>query len=318
MHTLYHRNAAFNPHGVDIVGCGNTLGNLLRFAGSKPQPFHINAQLIGSTLFLVRQQKSPTELIKDVCGYGHTFPEAYTTWDAEVRGSTSHQRLISYTFDGLRVLVRSESDGYLKSKLGGSSNGDPRPSHTNHGLEPGLASLVSSTISVAVSSEAPLPSSKLEIQPTRCSIPQAAIFDLKTRSAKTKYDMEDIYPRLWLNQTPNFIIAYHKFGQFHDIEVKDVQAGVSTWEHNNAEMLQRFSLTLKALIECVKSVDGKKVEVWWRGTGPLEVRRMGDANWNALPRDLMARWANVGLEDGSDDDDEDEDQEEGDDDYLNF
>jgi hypothetical protein len=49
--------------------------------------------VIGDTVF-VRREKSPTQVIKDVRGYGHTFPENYTSWDAETRGSISPQRII--------------------------------------------------------------------------------------------------------------------------------------------------------------------------------------------------------------------------------
>lgn len=46
-------------------------------------------------------------------GYGHTFPEANTTWEADVKGSASHQRLIRYNVAGLDMVVRFEADGYI-------------------------------------------------------------------------------------------------------------------------------------------------------------------------------------------------------------
>jgi hypothetical protein len=104
----------FDFQSVDVVGCGSTIGNLLRFAGSTAKPFRFDVDVIGDTVFFVRRENSPTELIKDVRGYGHTFPENYTSWEPETRGSVSHQRIIQYEFGGLRFLVRSETDGYVR------------------------------------------------------------------------------------------------------------------------------------------------------------------------------------------------------------
>ena len=53
-------------------------------------------------------------------------------------------------------------------------------------------------------------------------VPQTAIFDLKTRSARREIDMDEVYPRLWVSQTPKFIIAYHNSGQFNGIPVQDL------------------------------------------------------------------------------------------------
>lgn len=104
----------FDLQSVDVVGCGSTIGNLLRFAGSKTKPFRFDVDVIGDTVFFVRRENSPTEVRKDVRGYGHTFPENYTSWEAETRGSISYQRIIQYEFGGLRFLARSETDGYIR------------------------------------------------------------------------------------------------------------------------------------------------------------------------------------------------------------
>jgi hypothetical protein len=46
--------------------------------GSKTKPFRFDVDLIGDTVFFVRRENSPTGVIKDVRGYGHTFPENIT------------------------------------------------------------------------------------------------------------------------------------------------------------------------------------------------------------------------------------------------
>jgi hypothetical protein len=76
---------------IDIMACSSTLGNLLRFSRSIPSVFRFDVEMIGDTIFFIRKENSPTELIQRVNGYGHTFPTAYTNWDDGLEKSTSHQ-----------------------------------------------------------------------------------------------------------------------------------------------------------------------------------------------------------------------------------
>lgn len=84
----------FPTTSVDIFACSSTIGNLLRFVSGEEKQFRILVEAIGDSVFFERRENSPTELIPNVRGFGHTFPEAYTSWDAEVKGSISHQRII--------------------------------------------------------------------------------------------------------------------------------------------------------------------------------------------------------------------------------
>ncbi|KAJ5504067.1 hypothetical protein N7463_006941 [Penicillium fimorum] len=103
----------FSMTGVDIIACNSTMGNLLRFALGHDKPFRMLVEVLGNTVFFIRRENSPTEMIPDVYGYGHTFPEAYTTWSARVGGSESHQRVMEYKFAGMQCLIRFEADGFL-------------------------------------------------------------------------------------------------------------------------------------------------------------------------------------------------------------
>lgn len=147
--------------------------------------------VIGLTVLFVRKEKSPTELIPDLQGYGHTFPEAYTTWDPEVRDSCSHQRVIQYDFGGLRFLVRTETDGYVK-------NGDAKelPGVTNATTS---SSLEGAHGKMTVSSTNVSQDQELVIRMQGKRVRQDQIFDIKTRASFKTYYMNDILPRLWLN-----------------------------------------------------------------------------------------------------------------------
>ena len=61
---------------VDIIGCGNTLNNLFRFARGDAASFRMLVEVIGNTVFFIRRENSPTEVYTGIRGYGHTFPEA--------------------------------------------------------------------------------------------------------------------------------------------------------------------------------------------------------------------------------------------------
>ena len=98
---------------IDLFACRSTVGNLLRFVRAVDKPFRFDVEVAGNTVFFIRKEKSPTELIPGVHGYGYTFPESYTTWERDVKSSENSQRLITYDFNGLRRIIRFESDGYF-------------------------------------------------------------------------------------------------------------------------------------------------------------------------------------------------------------
>lgn len=88
----------FRGYEIDLFACSRTLGDLLRFVRGVDKSFRILVEAVGNTVFFVRRENSPTELIPDVRGYGHSFPEAYTTWGSNVKKSESHQRIVGYQF----------------------------------------------------------------------------------------------------------------------------------------------------------------------------------------------------------------------------
>ena len=269
----------FDLHSVDLVGCGSTIGNLLRFAGSQTKPFRFDVDVVGDTIFFVRRENSPTELIKDVRGYGHTFPEGYTTWDSDSRRSVSHQRIIRYEFGGLRFLVRTETDGYLKDAgdqtINSLASQDP--------LEDSIGN-------VSMSSSSPSATQKLQLKMQGRKVSQEQIFDIKTRAQQNIFNMEEILPRLWLNQTSKFLLAYHRYGLFDQPEVKDVRQLVSSWQKNNPALLGRFHAILRRIVDVVRDSDEQQLEVSWDGQGPLLITKQVGKGRRALPSDLRELW----------------------------
>ncbi|EPE03907.1 geranylgeranyl pyrophosphate synthetase [Ophiostoma piceae UAMH 11346] len=332
---------------IDIVACGYTFGNLLRFirrdelepGGCKP--FRLVAQLIGSddeskedgkskaTLFLVRRENAPDECIPGISGFGHTFPEAYTTWDAATRKSKSHQRLIKYRFGGLNILLRSEADGYFHQTTQKASSGAVRPAAEKTGIDD-IDNLFASFGMGSQAASSPVDTAEtedsLQVQHGGSSQPQSAIFDIKTRSIwkKEQHDemLDQEMPRLWCRQMPTFILAFHRKGVFakEDIEIIDVRQDITKWEQDHQESLQKLAELLQMILAQVKVLPrGKKLEICHtEGDGAdecLEFREPGPGAMDALSEKGRRLW--MGQDDDGDDvdgsahvdEDEDEDDE---------
>jgi hypothetical protein len=283
----------FKPSTINIFACGSTMRNLLRFASGMDQSFFFDVEIIGDTAFFVRKENSPTELIQNIHGFGHTFPEENTTWDNEVKGSASHQRIIGYNFGDHRCLIRSKSDGYLPNKAEddhGSKSCNNRSDHENDGMD----SLLTAASSVNVTKSVTYPGNSIRVQQGGRMVPQKAVLDIKTRSFRRPIDMDEVLPHVWVNQTPNFVIGYHKSGLFDDVKIKDLQDQISQWEEDHQPDLQRLNAIIHRVVETAKEMEGKKLDINRAGTGPLELRMPLDSSTSTLPPELEARW--VGLE----------------------
>ncbi|KAH7086565.1 hypothetical protein FB567DRAFT_74020 [Paraphoma chrysanthemicola] len=291
----------FPTDSVDVLACGSTMGNLLRFVRGQDKPFRFAVETIGNTVFFIRKENYPKEIIPDVRGFGHSFPEAYTTWEKEVKGSDTHQRIVQYEFGGLTCLVRFECDGYIKENPSPDKSTAHRSARSDGPKSDGADLLKAfGQATVTQPSFVPVLSGKtVSIKRGGDEIAQACIFDLKTRSGKykTDIDMSDIYPQLWVKQIPNFIVAYHDgAGLFQKVEVKDVRDDVVQWEKDNLDAIGRLNALLGKIISFARQ-DGGLLEVYFPGSGQLEIRRQHGNGQPALPDDLRDSWADIAHED---------------------
>ena len=299
------QNPHFDTGAVDVFGCTSTLGNLLRFLKNDDKTFRFVVETVGRTVFFVGRENAPDELIAGPRGYGptghgmlipcsfvrpkltlagHTFPERYTRWPSDVEDSTSHQRIISYQFAGLKCLVRFEADGYLEKVLG-EGHEDDTISLRGDGDKARAAPAVDN---VHVRSGGRL-------------IPQHAIFELKTRGAQKKNEdqMADHLPRMWLAQIPFFILAFHKYGLFtpEDITVSDARKRITAWQDENQTLLRRLGVLLKKLVSMARDANVGRYEVCLRQQGIVEIRKPGGTTFSPVPSPLIWVWADG---DGSD------------------
>ncbi|KGQ03530.1 hypothetical protein BBAD15_g11230 [Beauveria bassiana D1-5] len=278
------------PGPIDVFGCASTLGNLLRFTRGESASFRILVEVVGTTVHFIRREKSSREIIQDVFGYGHTFPENYTTWDKSVRDSASHQRILKYHFGGLTLLVRFEGDGYLPDHACASSSKD-----ASSDKAVGAASVDDLIASLSVSHKAPSSNNSLTISDGGRAVPSRATFDLKTRSVRRKAEEAKIIagemPRLWLRQTPTLILAYHEQGVFRDINVQDVRAGVGKWQDENQEILARFLGLLERIVGFAREQAVSKSEITCdEGSDTLYVREQIAVTMSAFSPPVEDRW----------------------------
>jgi hypothetical protein len=292
VHAIVETNPEFDAASTDLFACGSTLGNLLRFTRGIDKSFRFNVEVIGETVFFVRKENDPKEVIKDIRGFGHTFPEAYTTWEHSVKGSETHQRIIRYKFGGLSCLVRFESDGYIRET---PAVNDTAPAKTAVNQDDLLQALQETAISRPSNTTISKPDA-VKIKHGGSAVPQQSIFDLKTRSGKHKrdIDMSDIYPAIWIKQISNFIVAYHDgAGLFEDIRVQDVKNDVQAWAGDNRDAIRRFATLLDKIVDIARSNASKLLEVYCSGTDRLEIRVQYGDGVHALPADLVDRWEKV-------------------------
>ncbi|KAI6776403.1 hypothetical protein HG530_000348 [Fusarium avenaceum] len=272
------------PIPVDIVACGSTIGNLLRFAKGADidRSFRILVEKVGETVHLIRRENSPQEKIEGVQGFGHTFPEAYTTWDSGVKRSKSHQRILAYQFGGLDLMVRFEGDGYIgSSRLQTSSKTEKGDALTQ------IQSLgITETLSDGTR--------ELQVINGGVSVPQSSVFELKTRSVKARErdHLAEQLPRLWIAQITQFLLAYHETGVFRDenIEIKNVKADIDEWQELNQPSLKRLAALLRLIIDKVHASKDGKLEIVCSGGGPLEIRKQLPDAGNALSEPVKKQW----------------------------
>jgi hypothetical protein len=285
------QNPEIDTGEIDVFACASTFGHLLRFVRNNDKKgFRFNVELIGKTVFFIRKEGSPTALIEDIRGFGHTFPEAYTTWEPDVKRSISHQRIVKYKFAHLNCLVRFGSDGYHKDLIAKNKHVESKSKFTTtKNLTDELEDL-SVTGGKDLSASSSKTEASLLIRKAGNPIPQHAVFEIKTKHGKYPIDMSEIYPRLWVCQVPNFILAYHDRAVFSDIRKQDLRSEISKWEKENNEALCKLAVLMGKIVSFVKDNCMLKLEVIRKQGENLEIRKQFDGGKDALLKATKARW----------------------------
>ncbi|VUC28265.1 unnamed protein product [Clonostachys rosea] len=205
--SLFHTNPTFDISSVDVVTDRNNIRKLLDFVNPNLDTYDLN----------------------QFRGFGNNFEKAYTS--SEIAKSTGHHRIISYSFGGLKFIVRHETDGYVKTL----SSPDDHPRQTQD-----ETSLDNSPVSSADAAYA-ISGSKLHIRHVGKEVPVESTLKIKTRGVKSRLEISEVVPQLWLSQTPKLVRAYHNKGKFQKPQVEDVTIEIQRWQFGHEEDLRRLN-----------------------------------------------------------------------------
>lgn len=228
----------FDWSSVDFVTDRNGLRKLLRWivAGPRdpPRDFRIDLQLAGSkTVLMNRWEQFTKEQHGTRRSYGFNFEEVMTTPAPGCERGTGYHSIITYDFDGLKMVVRFESDAYLSSSSESSGSKAAQESHADEDSEEALLGALSglsigpSSQPSTTSSPSPLSAADLKILRAGTQVPHSDLIEMTTRSeiSAANFDWGDAYPQLYFSQTPHHYLAVHRSGTFFTIAKRRIGTG---------------------------------------------------------------------------------------------
>ncbi|KAH7092357.1 hypothetical protein FB567DRAFT_625376 [Paraphoma chrysanthemicola] len=276
---------------VDMVTDRNNIRKLLRFLdGSSSESFQIQAEVVdGKTVLLRRMDNGTTRIIQGFQGYGRSFEKACTKSSVETSG---YYRITSFRFGGLRCMVRHETDGYIGNEAG--EVGVEQQAKTTKSLSQLLENL-----QLVGTYYEPSHTPKLTVKREGHEVDSSSIIEIKTRAFGKSLDMNEATAQLWISQIPYLATAYHNYGKFHDIEVRDMTEHVRTWEKSNQKVLGGLANLLNRIVEAVKDSANQSALIRYEGGMKLEVIPGEQKNTSSDGTDPFARVGKQNIEDNN-------------------
>ncbi|KAF2770186.1 hypothetical protein EJ03DRAFT_373803 [Teratosphaeria nubilosa] len=209
----------FDFSHVELITDRHPLSQLLNFARGKRTAFAFYAEVIGERVIFTRKSEQTQERIEanEYKGYRKGFEEQHLRFQVDVRGSSSHHRIVSYKLGGISILLRYAADAC------------PGPRR------------ISITTGTKTSFD------NLKVIQRGDIVPQSDTAEISTRSYTTGmndyiYDEQKV-PSLWLAQTFTFILAISASARYSETvaerrstfptentKIRDSAADVRKWE----------------------------------------------------------------------------------------
>ncbi|KAG9128481.1 hypothetical protein FRC07_009704 [Ceratobasidium sp. 392] len=300
---------SLSNENIDIVTDRNNLRKLMRFIcangpnrdprKNRTREFRIDAQLApnGKTLILTRHENNNVDHSTHFKGYGHNFEVAVTTKPpaplVAVKGRTStavsrtlkatgYHRIIRYDLLGLRFMVRFEVDAMTNQDL-------CLPDELQNEADV-LAGMLAHTSLYDYRSVAPNTSTRVlydPVEPVRIEgselrhilhgelAPQSSLIELKTLSSKFGVTWSDVYPQLFLSQTPMVKVVKHWNGVVNAIQTYTDAS--ESMQKAHSDLSQDFR-TLVVLLTQMRAVavryrgTNKPLSFYWTGSGDMRAR----------------------------------------------
>jgi len=225
-------------------------------------------------------EEQTKETIRGFKGYGHNFEKAYTKIPT---GSTGHHRIVGYTFGGLKCLVRHETDGYVDNKS---------PRELTEDLSDALRGLSISKVGSVLNRPA-----AVKVETGGKAVDPSSTLEIKTRVAHRQLDMAEVSSQLWISQTPNLVVGYHRNGVFDNVRLRDMTDELGRWESINQRDLCKLAALLTKIIEVAKLSSDRTALVEYGCLSNLRI--FAGKGKRALPDDLYAKWGQKDEEDSA-------------------
>jgi len=199
-------------------------------------------------------------------GYGHNFEDTITRPVA--RDSIRHNRAITYTLGGRKMLVRFEVDGCLKQ---------------------------GTKVWTGRQATAVLPSG-VQIRKRGSTVPDEDIIEIKSgHVARRSKRVGQTMAQLWFSRTPVLINGTHQDGLFVNVEQKDVVAtgAMDSWELANADKLRKMIKILDMIrVKLCAAAPGERraAIVCAGGDGMLRLHTLNKQYPLRLPDDIRKKW----------------------------
>lgn len=274
----------FDMSSVDVVSDCNTIHKLLAFVDSRVTgdnfgSSRINVEISDHTAIFYHDVK---EFIgpDDAKGRDHEFKKAYTKH--EIDGSTGHHRIINYRLGGLNMIIRHETDGYVRS---GASNHNQDIANALEDFSLGSSNELSSSS---------VNGSTIRIKKTGQAVQLASTLEIKTRVDYRPIRISELVAQLWVSQTAQLVRAYHnKKGLFQVPTVEDASAEIKNWENENQQSLRTLVAVIREIIRVVKPHGCATIKYGrggWRVSGLVISKVEAKDKKKMLPKDVYRRW----------------------------
>lgn len=202
----------------------------------------------------------------------------FTKSAKEARDSVSHNRAVSYTLGGLKLVVRFKVEGYIPGLFGGGGPRYKGPSYKEMKLknpkqtQTGYAVVVKGHF-----------------------VPMGQLLEIKTARMGREV-RERSMDQMWFSRTRMLCEGYweEKEGFTRVVETDVVKEGLlEEWEKRNEEKLRKLVKVLETVAEVVKRKKGRYVLVHEEGSKVLQILGVKEGYKGGIPDDVVQGWGKL-------------------------
>lgn len=276
-------NDNFQYHDLDLVTDRSNLRKLLRCIDQQhDRTFRIDLDRLGKTCLLTCCEEAWVVTIDEFCGYGHEYELAASRPRRGSEDDICHHRVISYDFGGLKVLLRYEVDACVDL---GTDNDHPFASSA-----PSIETRGTSTLSDDLACFSYF-GVEIKLTSPRTVLLQSSVVEIKTRSARRELNWKEVYPQLYLSQTPCLYLAKHArgmFGQVEKVQINDQEMAAYATEAE-AAMAKLETLLCDILKAVRKRREGVPLSLVYRA-GKLQLYKRREGIGQPLEKDILNKF----------------------------